>query len=272
MNREIIYDLPDEEYHKLKRFSSSGIKKLLVSSQDFWYSSWMNPNKKEKQSDTFNEGKAYHSRILEGYDKFSQRYAVKPECDRRTNEGKAIYKAWKEEFPIAQEVEQETFDEINNTVKRVEQFDVFKDGRPEVTVLWEDDETGVPMKARLDYTKPGITEDLKTFSNSGGDNIEWLLARHIVNYDYHVQVATYDEAAPDHEFVFVFVQTGGPCNIIIKPFPKDLLLFSKGKEIMRRGINKFAENYRKFGTDPWSDDFGIKPFTDDSFPLHAYEA
>ena len=270
--RQIIHDMPEKEYHALERFSSSGCKDILVSSQDFWTRSWMNPNKYVVKNKHFDEGHAYHSRILEGRKVFEKRYAVKPECDKRTITGKKIYAEWIAEFPDAEEVEQETLDEINNTVERIEDnFDYFKGGKPEVTVLWDDEETGVPMKARIDYLKPEDMNDLKTFSNAGKCDINWLLAQHIVKYHYHIQVATYTEALPDHEFNFVFVQTGGINNVIVRKFPKDLLLFDKGKRQLRQGINKFAENYRKFGVKAWYDDFPVDSFTDENFPIYSLE-
>lgn len=273
VNREIIYDLPAADYHKLERLSASGIKKILVSAQDFYQSSWLNPNKREVKSDAFNLGTAYHTRILEGSNEFRRRYAIKPDCDRRTTEGKSIYNQWKNLYPNAEEIDQNTFNDINSAAEYIENnFDYFKGGNSELSILWEDEETGVPMKARLDYLKPGLIPDLKTFSNTSGMDIDRLLARHIVQYKYHVQAEVYRSLFPDHDFVFVFQQVGGVNNCIVKPFPSDLLLADKGRYLMRVGINKFADCYRKFGsTQPWIDEFDIKPFTDECFPIYALE-
>lgn len=267
LDRKLIYNMPAEEYHSLQRFSASGIKKLLVSAQDFWSSSWMNPDRYETKSDVFNLGTAYHTRILEGREVFDRRYAVKPECDRRTNIGKAIYEKFQSEHPNAECIDQRVYDEIN----KAEAIKLFQDGKPEVTVIWDDEETGVPMKSRLDYLKPRKIDDLKTFSNSSGMDLNRLLAKHIVQYGYHVQQAVYTTAVPEHEFTFIFQQVGQANNCIAKPFPSTLLLADKGRNLMRFGINKFADMYRTFGTKPWFDTFEVAPFTDESFPLYALE-
>lgn len=268
-NRTIVYDMPSDEYHSLKRFSASGVKKILTSSQDFWVSSWMNPNKREYKSDAFNVGTAYHTCILEGVDVFNKRYAVKPDCDKRTKEGKEIYAAWMAEHPNAEPIDADLYTDI--LAAKANDLEEFRDGYPEVTVLWDDEETGVPMKSRIDYLKLGKINDLKTFSNSSGMDINRLLARHIVQYHYHIQMATYTEALPGHEFNFIFQQTGQVNNCIVKPFPSSLLLANKGQQLMRYGINKFANMYREFGDSPWYDNFSNESFKDEDFPLWVYE-
>jgi hypothetical protein len=268
---EIIYDMPAKEYHDLPRFSSSGIKKILVSANDFWVSSWMNPNRKEQTSDTFNVGTAYHTRILEGEEVFDKRYAVAPDVDRRTKDGKATYLAWLEANPEAEAIDLETCVQIEKAAHRLEETKMFSDGKPEVSILWTDDETGVPMKARLDYLTDSRILDLKTFSNSQGSDIMRLVANHMIKYRYHVQAAIYNGLFPDREMLFVFQQTGDVNNFIVRSLPQETLIADQGRKLARQGIRKFADMYRKYGTSPWYDDFGIGKFDDMDFPLYALE-
>jgi len=266
VGKQVVYDMPAEEYHALPRLSSSGIKRLLVSAQDFYVGSWFNPQERE-ESDAFMLGSAYHKRILEGKDAFDAAYVVKPDCDKRTTAGKQLYAEWLEDHPGAIPIAEDIYEQIN----KARAGEHFYGGRSEVTVLWDDEETGVPMKARLDYLTDTQIMDLKTFSNSGGKNIDRLLASHVVNYGYHIQAAVYSEAVPDREFVFVFQQTGAINNAIVRPFPANLLLAQQGRDAMRQGINKFADMYRKYGSSTWYDEYQVKPFDDDSFPLYVYE-
>lgn len=274
MNKQIIYDMPSEEYHKLERLSSSGIKKLIISSQDFYKTSWMNKNKREHKSDAFNLGTAYHTAILEGLDVFNSRYAIEPVCDKRTTAGKNIFNQWKENNPDCTPISEETYDDIIESYVRVQEVtDLFRDGRSEVTILWNDEETNVPMKARLDYKKPSILPDLKTFSNSNGMDINRLIARHVVQYQYFIQQAVYREAVEEEcSFPFVFVQTQGICNVLVKEFPSDLLLADKGRVLMRQGINKFRDQYMKYGVNPWYDGVSNDSFKDEDFPLYVFES
>lgn len=264
--REMIFNMPAEEYHSLERFSASGIKKILVSAQDFWCSSWMNKDKYEEKSDAFNLGTAYHTRILDGQGAFDERYAVKPDADRRTAAGKQAWEEWREKHPSADPVDLRTYNEICAS-KAISKFD---GGHPEVTVLWDDEDTGIPMKSRIDYLLPGHIMDLKTFSNSNGMSLDRLLANHIVKYRYHVQAAVYRTAVPNCDFTFVFQQVGQVNNCIVKDFPSELLMADQGRNLMRQGIEKFAAMYKKYGVAPWYDEFD-EAFTDYSFPVYALE-
>lgn len=75
----IHFDMPEEEYHAVPRLSASGVKRMLVSPLDFYMSSWMNQDRKDKRTAALDLGKAYHKLILEGEDAFDAAYAVEPD-------------------------------------------------------------------------------------------------------------------------------------------------------------------------------------------------
>ena len=75
----IHFGLPEDAYHADPAFSSSGAKDILVSPLTYWMKSALNPDKEERTSDSQARGKAFHTRILEGAEVFSERYAVKPD-------------------------------------------------------------------------------------------------------------------------------------------------------------------------------------------------
>jgi len=279
-NVQITTDMPSEEYHALKRLSSSGIKKLLVSAQDFWKSSWLNPDKDDTSSDAMNVGTAYHTRILDGKKAFDKAYAVKPECDRRTKEGKAVYAEFKEAYPDAQEIDAKLKSYIEAAAHRIEsraEFSrYFTDGNAEVSILWDDPETNVPMKARLDYMQDSAIIDLKTFSNSTSSDLTRIITGHIARYKYYVQAAVYREAArqatgKNMDMFFVFQQSGPINNTIPVHFGSDLLLAQKGEDEMRLGISKFADLYAKYGTEEWFDETEEIMLRDESFPLYVLD-
>ena len=163
----------------------------------------------------------------------------------------------------------EIMDEFNKTEKTILPFDVylnieragmilerlpsvqkaFTGGYSEVSVFWIDKKTGVPMKCRFDYLKTDKTIDLKTFSNSTGDEIEAAVAKAVCNQSYHVQVPVYSDGAEQakamlkkhgvkavkqgevpkewleefmqsapHPWYFIFVQSGNVPNIIGREF------------------------------------------------------
>jgi len=62
---------------------------------------------------------------------------------------------------------------------------LLRDGRAEVSVVWDDQETGLRCKARADWLRPGIMADLKTTMDAG------QFERSIVKFGYHRQMAFY---------------------------------------------------------------------------------
>lgn len=77
----IHFGLNEETYHDVEAFSSTGIKKILVSPLDYWMSSPMNPSRKQKETAALAKGKAHHKMHLEGEEAFDAAYAVEPSKD-----------------------------------------------------------------------------------------------------------------------------------------------------------------------------------------------
>jgi hypothetical protein len=270
-NLQIIKNMPAEEYYALERFSYSGIKQIMTSSQDYWKNSFMNKDKEEKKSESFFLGTAYHASILEGDKVFNERFAIKPDVDKRTKEGKAVYALLEAEKPNCKFISEEDYNDIQNSLAK--NSNIFVDGDPEVSVLWDDDDTGVPMKARIDYLKEGKILDLKTFNNTSGGDINNVISKHIANYGYYIQRALYGDLEPfkDYDFEFVFQQVGGINNCRIVNMPNNLLLVQKGRDIIKKGIRKFANNYKRFGTNEWVDDISSLTVDDNFFPLYIFD-
>lgn len=77
----IYFGMPDEVYHSIHACSASGLKKLSVSSMDYWANSVLNLEKEEPKPlgelSGKELGRAYHTRICEGPTAFYERYYVK---------------------------------------------------------------------------------------------------------------------------------------------------------------------------------------------------
>lgn len=68
----IYFDIPEKQYHALRRLSSSAMQDIMISPATYWSRSWMNPeNSEEYGEDEGDEkahlrfGHAYHCAILE---------------------------------------------------------------------------------------------------------------------------------------------------------------------------------------------------------------
>lgn len=295
----IIFGLPDADYHAIPRLSTSGIKTICVSPLDFWFDSWLNPER-EPDTDTPAKklGRAYHKLLLEGDAAFDAAYAVAPskedhpdaldgaealkaKCDElglkksgriadlceRIREASPDIELWldimsafsakasgRELLTKAQWLEIQRVRFVLNHMPNIK--GAFTGGFPEVTLLWTDKQTGIPMKARLDYLKPragaAAILDVKSFGNVMGRPLDEIPETEIARNDYFVQPVAYTSGRaavsalwrkhgreivrvvsgpePSDEwlasvlepervaFNFVFVQTGGVPNIIACEF------------------------------------------------------
>jgi len=79
----IYFNMSFEDYLAIPCLQSSSIKNLLKSPTLFWAKSWMNPLREDFSKDTqaYADGRAYHTRILEGKARFYELYAPDYEDD-----------------------------------------------------------------------------------------------------------------------------------------------------------------------------------------------
>jgi len=304
----IYYDLPEAEYHKLPRLSSHGIAKLLINPHDYWVQSFMNPDKKERKSKAFSTGKIYEVVYLEGAEKFRKRFCpkfdgskfpgaldtvpeikeaieklgVKPKGNKPELVQQLIFldpsarvlceleNQWAADNEGKEIIDLEDYDNALASYTAM-QGNPLDGARTQVAVLWTDEETGVPMRALIDAETDDEIWDVKTFSNPRDMNINRLISMHICNYGYYRQLATYDMAMPGKELKMLFVQTGGSYAHRAVNFSKNLLLFRKGQDEVRRGINLFRDCYEQFGADkPWIVEPSVISFKDEDFPMYIY--
>lgn len=333
----IYFGLPEDEYHAAPALSASGMKHLLVSPMDFWARcKWLNPDAEAETSDAMELGKAYDLRIVEGRERFYQKYAAAldvskhPAALRTADEIKERLKALglpvsgKKADLTARLLVADSSAEILDTLladhaanhegkellpvdllhrieiaaamieRHPELSKAFSGGHPQVSIFWIDAETGVPMKARLDYLKASAIVDLKTFSNPLGKPLDKAIAYSMASRKYHVQASLYHEAvdaakalirehggeaihgdvhdawikaflAGDHRFLFVFQQTGVAPVARGFVFPK-YSTYDLGKIAIREAKDRYAFNWRTFGTDPWVDQSSVGTFEDSDFP------
>lgn len=336
----IYFGMPDTEYHAIKALSASAIKRLLISSMDYWSGSWMNPYYQDKETEAKELGTAYHVRILEGKGAFYDRYApafdetAYPDALDTNDQLKAALKSMdlkvggnkadliarlREADPSIQimadlqaeyEAQHPGKDFVKPSVIRETEIAAFMidndpvaskcftGGYPEVSVIWIDPLTKVPMKARFDYLKIKAITDLKSFSNPLGKSLHNAIGSTVASRKHHIQAATYLEGSDfaaafarkgrvfgdadqdwlksfsdekDRRFVFVFQQTGISPVTRVKEFSKVLETYKIAVQDLRRAQLKFAECWNHYGTDPWLDLAPLEQFGDEDFPLYILE-
>lgn len=205
-------------------------------------------------------------------------------------------------------------DEIERQVRIIELHDATKNalhgGYCEVSIFYIDAETGVPMKARVDYLKARAAVELKTFTNPFGKPIDAAVASSVANNKYMVDAVVrldaierakamlrehgagivHGKAPPkewleafaqsaSHAFVFLFLEAGNVPNVRIREFkqretPKgeENLYWQKGHAMFRQGVDLYRQHYEHYGPDlPWVDPQPLRPFYDSDFPVFALE-
>lgn len=185
----------------------------------------------------------------------------------------------------------------------------FRDGFPEVTLIWTCDKTGVPMKARVDYLKLKAIVDLKSIANQRERSLENAIRYEIASYHYTVQPSVYAEGVDavrrlvrDHggkavftygeagalrseriawaskwaandeaEWLWVFQQKGDA------PVTRALFYPLRGTtrtvidHVVLQQKRRFREFSETFGTDPWLDVKPIYDLADEDLPASATE-
>lgn len=215
-------DLAFPEYLALERLSPSGAK-LLARSPAHYLWSRAHPF---PETPALRVGKATHSLALEGREAFAVAFAVAPECDRRTTVGKGIWA----DFLAASE------GRTVLTASEAEQVEgmaggilahplapaLIEGGTPELSMLWDDPETGAPCKGRADLARlgDGVILDLKTTIDASPS----AFARAVVGYSYNTQGAAYLAGAAAlgaevSDFIILAVEKAPPFAVGVYRLP-----------------------------------------------------
>lgn len=194
-------------------------------------------------------GTALHTLILEP-DAFQERYAVKPEdMTFASREGKA----WRAENEGRGIIRQADFDLMCAMRDAAERHpaarNAFEGGAAEVTAVTQDAETGLWLKVRPDYLRPGLAINLK----STADAAEQPWTRDAVKYGYHVSAALAVDVLRDlgekAHYAFVVIEKEPPHLVSVRVLDDAFML--AGRMIYRRALQAFAECLAKFEPKDW---------------------
>lgn len=141
-------------------------------------------------------GSALHTYILEP-ELFSAWYAIKPAgIDRRTKVGKAAYEQFLAECGDRQELPEESMEEIKAFEKAIHEQAIhgyIQDGRGEVSIVWDDPDTGIRCKGRIDYEREYKSDHMIT-DVKGTQSAKYRdFQKSIAGYGYYQQQAFYHD-------------------------------------------------------------------------------
>lgn len=139
-------------------------------------------------------GSAFHALVLEGQEAFDNRFVVAPEINRRTKAGQAEYAEFctqnEGKAVIGKDDYNLMIDMLNAVIRHPFACRVLSEGRSEMSVFWEDEETGIYCKCRPDRVPDGdygVIVDVKTTISAKQKAFE----NSCIKYGYDRQAAMY---------------------------------------------------------------------------------
>lgn len=233
----------EQEYNALDGVRRSALWELKKSPAHYLYAV-MNP---PKETPALAFGSASHKYILET-DDFWNEYAMTPECDRRTKDGKAVWNQFQEKLASSGKSPVSFSD--YSTILMMNQAildhptasELLKTGQHEVTIQWTDPETGEPCKCRVDC----LTEwhgqkyivDYKTTTSCEDGHFE----RACRTYGYKLQAAMYAEgvfAQTFEQYGFAFVAQEKNPPYAVRVYFCDRGFLDEGRDLFRELIRTY---------------------------------
>ena len=192
MKPGIYAGITNADYHGGPGVSKSGLDLIARSPLHYW-ARYLDPQRTPTEpTPSMRLGTAIHTAVLEPGE-FGRRYHVAPVVDRRTKDGKA---EWQLALDHAEAAGAELISNDDAiTCMRIADVvrshptarKVFGSGQAELSVYWQDRETGLLCKCRPDWLAMPLIVDLKSTEDASGESFQ----RSAWNWRYWVQAAWY---------------------------------------------------------------------------------
>jgi exodeoxyribonuclease VIII len=206
----IYFDVPFEQYIEIPGINNSILKILTQKSPR--HARWAKDHDRDTKEMLF--GRLVHTLLLEP-DKVADEYRVHAEINRNTK----IWKAFEQEtldggFQPIQQGEYDSAKRISALILEQPVHRFVRKGHAEVTLVWEDEETGLLCKARVDYVHRDVDMgeagqgdfliDVKTAADASPEGF----SKACYNLNYYQQAAMSSqgwEILTDHTPTFTFL-------------------------------------------------------------------
>ena len=235
--------ISNKEYREREGISSTELKKIMITPAH--YRHWKdNPEETDTTSLLF--GRAAHKYILETYD-FYNEFAVAPNFDRRTREGKAQYSLFCDQSEGKDIITQEQFEQIDamRTMAYSTPFvSKLLSGEKELSFFGVDEETGLKIKARpdciTDFNGEHILIDFKTCTNA--ENTKFY--RDSIKFAYDLQLAMYRAILKQntgHNYKVVIIATEKTAPYVTNVFQLSEEYLKGGEELYKEMLRVYKE-------------------------------
>lgn len=330
----VYFGLPENDYHADDALGSTDIKHLITGLEVYWANTAMNPLYERKETKETLRGSAYHKLILEGEEAYNRAYAIEPDKADYPNalytnddigaalEKHGLPKTGKKSVlidrllevdPTAQiwDVIAEQFRDDNEgktpiskrldaEIRYASRFvfanpylkDAFQGGHPEVSIFHTSG--GVRRKARVDYLKPAVAIDLKSYSNPFGARADVAIHAAAARMGHDIQAAWYRPAfaaakslpwfvmngvklednwervfrsAPETQFYFVYQATDGVPMARGRHMDYRLQTYQIAELQCENAVQAYLQAREEFGLEPWIVPEKPERFQDENFPM-----
>lgn len=210
--------MTDKEYRANPAISRSELWVIRKSPEIFRYSK----DYPDEPTEALLFGQAFHKCVLEP-ETFGDEFAVEPECDRRTKEGKAIYELFLKEAEGKTIVPRSMMLQIGQMANAVLSNPTavkLLNGEHEKEFFWTDPATKEKCKCRVDVLKKTkdnlVIVDLKSCTDASTETF----TREALKYGYDFQAAMYSEGVfkktkKHPKFCFIAVEKKPPYAVNI---------------------------------------------------------
>ena len=234
--------MTESEYRSQSGISRTELWRLRESPEKFKY----HQEHPEPSTQALIFGAAVHKLLLEP-ETFADEFAVAPECDRRTKDGREAYNAFlsaSDGKSVITLADYEKAQEMANKALETPFVKKLLDGEHEKPFFWVDDLTGEGCKIRVDcITKIGgkpVIIDYKTTADASTDGF----MHHAINYGYDFQAGMYCEGVEKvtgHKPLFVFIAQEKTAPYAVNILQADDLMVKRGYDIFRELIGIYHE-------------------------------
>lgn len=239
-------DLDEAEYHAAPGLSYSGAKVLLDCPQRYRYErDHGRPPKREYDlghvAHRLLLGKGSEIKVLDFPNWLTK--AAKAEKEAARDRGEVPILAHEYMAALA----------MAHAVKDSPAGPLFATGEAEVSLSWVDEQTGVPLRARIDWLHPNAIVDFKTCDKASPAAIR----KAVYEYSYLLQAVAYSEGARACglgalPFIFVFAEKAEPHIVTVGQLDEGA--YAYGEQRWREAIDLYdacvqADNWPAYSPD-----------------------
>lgn len=184
-------------YSSLKAFAKSPNHYLQYIAREF------------KETPAMAFGRAFHCLLLEGEETFSERYAVAPNCDKRTKVGKEEWQSFSEANQGREILDGGDYQSILKMIESVnsQERKSLKQITTEVNISgWISE---IEFKGVVDGISASHILDVKTTQDASPKAFQ----RQMYDLKYHLQAAIYCEITGVSEYYIMAVESSAPFNV-----------------------------------------------------------